>query len=354
MQETKKSRKILLWSFVSLVVVILTVVTVVYVFFPELIPEFLKGTPPYRAVASGAVIPLTDEHEVYQRDLNQTSSSDLTAAIENNYHDNFQACFQAEAAYVVDENGEVLYAQNEHTKLYPASTTKMLTAYLALMYTEDLDAWITVDELTGCYETDSWLMYLKPGDRISMRDLLYALLMCSYNDAATAIAMEIGGSLEGFADMMNTQLAEIGADESHFVTPHGLHDEDHYTTAHDLNLILQMACELDSLREIMMTESVTIEVYRGEETLVFDLKNSSFFLKGSYEVPTMEYMGGKTGYTEKAGSCLASVFEYEDIWYYSTIMKSEDASYMTTLLFDYYFAPEELAAFSATIPLMRE
>lgn len=339
---------------ICVLVIVLAVTVGVYVFFPDWVPEGLMGTPPYRAVASGTVIPLENGEELRQQNLNQITVLEITAAIENNYHDNFQTCFQAGAAYVVDEYGTVLYAQNEHTRLYPASTTKMMTAYLALMHTKDLDALITVDELTGCYETDSWLMYLKPGDRISMRDLLYALLMCSYNDAATAIAMEIGGGLEGFADMMNVQLAEIGAEETHFVTPHGLHDEEHYTTAYDLNLILQMACELESLREIMMTESAIIKVYRGEETLVYDLKNSSFFLNGSYEVPSMEYMGGKTGYTEKAGSCLASVFEYDDIWYYSTIMKTEDAPYMTTLLFDYYFAPEELAAFSATIPLMRE
>ena len=350
---SRRKRGMILWIILSMVLVLAMAVGI-YVFFPEWIPECFKGIPPYRAVASGNVISLEAESELPKSPLNQITLSEITAAIENNYHDNFQSCFQAEAAYVVDEYGEVLFAQNEHSKLYPASTTKMMTAYLALMYTEDLDAWITVDELTGCYETDSWLIYLKPGDRISMRDLLYALLMCSYNDAATAIAMEIGGSLEGFAEMMNTQLAEIGAEETHFVTPHGLHDEDHYTTAYDLNLILQMACEVESLREIMMTEEVTIEIYRGDETLVYDLENSSFFLKGAYDVPTMEYVGGKTGYTEKAGSCLASVFEYEDTWYYSTIMKTEDAPYMTTMLFDYYFAPEELAAFSATIPLMRD
>lgn len=350
---SRRKRGMILWIILSMVLVLAMAVGI-YVFFPEWIPECFKGTPPYRAVASGNVISLEAESELPKSPLNQITPSEITAAIENNYHDNFQSCFQAEAAYVVDEYGEVLFAQNEHSKLYPASTTKMMTAYLALMYTEDLDAWITVDELAGCYETDSWLIYLKPGDRISMRDLLYALLMCSYNDAATAIAMEIGGSLEGFAEMMNTQLAEIGAEETHFVTPHGLHDEDHYTTAYDLNLILQMACEVESLREIMMTEEVTIEIYRGDETLVYDLENSSFFLKGAYDVPTMEYVGGKTGYTEKAGSCLASVFEYEDTWYYSTIMKTEDAPYMTTMLFDYYFAPEELAAFSATIPLMRD
>ena len=213
---------------------------------------------------------------------------------------------------------------------------------------------ITVGELTGCYEWGSVLLYLQQGDQISMRDLLYALLLCSYNDAATAIAMEIGGDLDSFADLMNAKLQEIGATESHFVTPHGLHDEEHYTTAYDLNTILKFAYESELIREILMSETATIQIVRDEEPIFYDLRNSSFFIREAYEVPTMEYAGGKTGYTEKAGSCLASVFQLDGTRYYSTIMKSEDASYMTTVLFDYYFAPEELAAFSSTIPLLRD
>ena len=305
-------------------------------------------------VASGNVIPLSDDAADLLYMPKKVSSSDVAAALENNLNANFQYSFQAEAAYVVDGNGNVLYAQKEHTKLYPASTTKLMTAYLALTKTEDLDALITVDELTGCYEWGSLLLYLEQGDQITMRDLLYALLLCSYNDSATAIAMEIGGSLEGFATLMNEQLQVIGAEESHFVTPHGLHDDEHYTSAHDLNLILQMAYGMDSLREILTMEKATIQIIRDGEPIVYDIQNSSFFVREAYQVPTMEYMGGKTGYTGKAGSCLASVFEYEGTTYYSTIMKAEDASYMTTILFDYYFAPEELAPFSATVPLMRD
>ena len=338
----------------SVLGVVFAVVIGIYVFFPDWIPECFTGNPTYRAVASGRVIHLNTGEVLQQDNLNQITALEIRAAIENNHHDNFQTCFQAEAAYVVDESNDVVYAKNEHTRLYPASTTKMMTAYLALTHTEDLDVLITVDELTGCYESGSLLLYLEQGDQITMRDLLHALLMCSYNDSATAIAMEVGGSLEGFASMMNTQLQNIGANETHFVTPHGLHDDEHYTTAHDLNLILQMAYELESLREIMMTDKATIRIIRNGEPILYDIQNSSFFVREAYQVPTMEYVGGKTGYTEKAGSCLASVFDFNGTKYFSTIMKSEDASYMTTILFDYYFAPEELASFSATIPLMRD
>ncbi len=351
-QNRRKKGKILL--ILVLILVAFGAIAAVYVFFPQGLPEFLRLNEPYRAAASGSVIPLSDEAEELLKVPNAVRASEIEAAIENNLNENFQYSFQTEAAYVVDDQGKVLFAQNEHTRLYPASTTKMMTAYLALTHTEDLDALITVDELTGCYEWGSLLLYLEQGDQISMRDLLYALLMCSYNDSATAIAMEVGGSLEGFASMMNAQLQSIGASETHFVTPHGLHDDEHYTTAHDLNLILQMAFELESLREIMMTETATIKIIRDDEPIYYDLKNASFFIREAYEVPTMEYVGGKTGYTEKAGSCLASVFELEGTKYFSTIMKAEDASYMTTILFDYYFAPEELASFSATIPLMRD
>ncbi len=352
--EQKRRRKGKIFAAVSLVLVVFGAIAAVYVFFPQWLPEFLRLNEPYRAVASGSVIPLSNEAEELLKVPNIVKSADIEAAIENNLNENFQHSFQTEAAYVVDDQGKVLFAQNEHTRLYPASTTKMMTAYLALTHTEDLDALITVDELTGCYEWGSLLLYLEQGDQITMRDLLHALLMCSYNDSATAIAMEIGGSLEGFASMMNAQLQKIGANETHFVTPHGLHDDEHYTTAHDLNLILQMAYEVESLREIMMTEKATIRIIRNGEPILYDIQNSSFFVREAYQVPTMEYMGGKTGYTEKAGSCLASVFDFNGTKYFSTIMKSEDASYMTTILFDYYFAPKELASFSATIPLMRD
>ena len=354
MTKCRRYKRKKMYIFLVIVLFFFACLSVVYICCPKWFGRFLGYQEAYKAVASGNVIPLSDNAADMLRVPKDVSVPDIEAALENNLNENFQYSFQTEAAYVVDENGDVLYAQKEHTKLYPASTTKLMTAYLALTHTEDLDELITVDELTGCYEWGSLLLYLEQGDQITMRDLLHALLMCSYNDSATAIAMEIGGSLEGFASMMNAQLQTIGANETHFVTPHGLHDDEHYTTAHDLNLILQMAYELESLREIMMTETATIKIIRDDEPIYYDLKNASFFLRDAYEVPTMEYVGGKTGYTEKAGSCLASVFDFNGTKYFSTIMKSEDASYMTTILFDYYFAPEELASFSATIPLMRD
>ncbi len=303
--------------------------------------------------AQGVSFSLQDK--VLETEMSQTvSASMIEAAQKSSYQDNFQTSFQAEAAYVVDETGTVLYAKNEHTKLYPASTTKLMTAYLAIQHTEDLDALITVAPLEGCYEEGSLLLYLKEGDQISMRDLLYGLLLCSYNDAATAIAMEVGGSLEGFSDLMNAQLQKIGAKETHFVTPHGLHHEEHYTTAYDLNLILQMAYSVSQIQEIMLEKEVAVSILREGEELVYTLKNSSFFVRDLYSVPDMTYGGGKTGYTSKAESCLASVFEQDGKRYYSTVMRSEDASYMTTVLFDYYFSPQALAAFSKTVPLMRD
>lgn len=305
------------------------------------------------AVAAGPILQLSPK-EIGLEAGNQVSSQELEAAIQNNYDESFQHSFLAEAAYVIQDDGEVLYAQNEHTRLYPASTTKLMTAYLALTKTKDLNRKITVGELSGCYEDGSILLGLEPDDQISMRDLVTALMLRSYNDAATAIALEIGGSLEGFASLMNEQLAKIGANETHFVTPHGLHNDDHYTTAYDLNLILQMAYGLKPLQEIMVMPKATIEVIREGETISYDIQNGSFFVQGAYDVPSMQYVGGKTGYTEKAQSCLASVFRQGESLYFSAIMKSEDASYMTTILLDYYFAPEALPGFSRTIPLMRQ
>ena len=304
------------------------------------------------AEADSPRISLTADAPPYA--FHRIASEQIEQALSDCYTEDFQTSFQAEAAYVTDSTGQVIYAHNEHVRLYPASTTKLLTAFLALSHTAELDQLVTVGELSGCYEEGSLLLYLEPGDQISMRDLLYALLLCSYNDAATAIALEVGGSLEGFAELMNQQLQAIEASDSHFVTPHGLHDANHYTSAYDLNRIMQLAYSQEILRDIMTCEEASITVYRAEDELVYTLKNTSFFLRGLYQVPEMQYVSGKTGYTSKAESCLASVFEQDGILYYSAIMKSEDASYMTAVLLDYYFAPEALPAFTAQTPLMRD
>lgn len=137
----------------------------------------------------------------------------------------------------------VTYAQNIYEKLYPASTTKILTAYIALKY-GNLEDYVTVSENAADQASDSSVCGLKAGDVVQLKDLLYGMMLKSGNDAAIAIAEHIGGSVEGFADMMNQEALAMGATRSHFVNPNGLPDENHYTSVYDLYLISRMQCRI--------------------------------------------------------------------------------------------------------------
>jgi len=137
------------------------------------------------------------------------------------------------------ETNTVVYAKNLYERLYPASTTKILTAYIALKYCDDLDAMVTVSENAVNQASDSSVCNLKAGDVIRLRDLLYGLMLRSGNDAAVAIAEYISGDVDSFAALMNQEAAAMGATRSHFVNPNGLPDENHYTCVYDMYLIFQ-------------------------------------------------------------------------------------------------------------------
>ncbi len=200
---------------------------------------------------------------------------------------------------------EVLYAQNIHEKKYPASLTKVMTALVALKYgnTEDI---ITVTSNAQITESGATLCGLKAGDHLTLDQALHALLIYSANDAGVAIAEHVGGSIEGFADMMNEEAKAIGATGSHFVNPHGLHDEEHYVTAYDMYLIFNEAMKYDLFSEIihMTTYSTTYTDQNGNaKELKFDTTNQ--YLKNVYQAPeNITVIGGKTGTTTAAGSCL--------------------------------------------------
>lgn len=282
----------------------------------------------------------------------ETDHAEISHSEERLYDQAFEQHFLPVSAMVTDGEGRVLYEKNIHESVYPASTTKLMTAMVALDHTQDLDALITVDTLEGCYEYDSILMYIEPGDRISMRDLLYALLMKSCNDAGTAIAMEIGGSLEGFYDLMNQKAATLGCQDYHFASPHGLYDPDHYMSAYDLNLIMRAAYSYETIREIFLEDSYYAEYYREEDEYFLLLENNAFFYTGVYEVPGMTFLGGKTGFIEESRSSYASVFEKEGELYYVSVVSSCDSPYMTALLLDYLTSKESMLPLLERVPVI--
>ncbi len=210
------------------------------------------------------------------------------------------------AAVFVLDDGNVAYAKNIYAKRYPASTTKILTAYLAIKY-GDLDQVITVPQsvMDGLGD-DSSLCNIEPGDQLTLRDLLYGLMLESGNDAANAIAEAVGGSKEAFVEMMNEEALALGATQSHFVNPHGLPDDDHYTTAYDLYLIFSAAIGEEEFVNIISTPSYTVNYVNSlGETVEAEWVNSNEFVAGTYASPSgVTVIGGKTGTTDSAGSCL--------------------------------------------------
>ena len=340
---------------------LLVITTVILWFFPEVIYRFWYPFTVHEAAYNTTPSPINEKRVVpgvYSSETDAAAitdaQADLDGAVQGYVDHGMETIFEAEGVYIIDEDGEVIFAKNETEPLYPASTTKLMTALVVVENVEDLDEIVVIGELTGCYEDGSVLMYLDEGDSMTYRDLLYAMLMRSYNDTATALAMAVGGDLDSFADMMNAKAEELGLVNTHFVTPHGLFHEDHYTCAKDLNTILQAAYAEPVIAEILHTDEITVILHgaSGRDYDV-DLENTSSFLNGTYEIPGFQYMGGKTGYIMKARSCVATVFEHEGKLYFSVVLKALDASYMTTLVFDYYYDPYAAVRLLRTEPVMK-
>lgn len=210
------------------------------------------------------------------------------------------------------KTGDVLFGKNEQQKIYPASTTKVWTAYLTIRETSNLDEIIEVKNDVSWVEPSS--MYLKVGERFTVRQLLEVLMLKSANDVAVVLAEYISGSVEEFTKLMNSEAKKIGCNNTNFVNPNGLPDENHYSTPYDMALIAKEALTSDILREIASTEYISIP---GNEVYPYtrEYKNSNKFLTGGSnilyknELIDVKYNiveGLKTGYTSAAGKCLLS------------------------------------------------
>lgn len=189
--------------------------------------------------------------------------------------------------------GRILYEKNADAKMPMASTTKIMTAIVAIE-NGDLDEVITIPEEGSGIEGSS--LYLKPGEQFTLRDLLYGMMLQSGNDAAVNIAIHIGGSVEGFSAMMNEKAKQIGAVNSNFTNPHGLNDKNHYTTARDLAMITAYAMKDPTFAEIVGTQYYEmIPIGAGDKRTV---KNKNKLLWNFADAT-----GVKTGYTSDAGKC---------------------------------------------------
>lgn len=190
----------------------------------------------------------------------------------------------------------VVYENNIHAKKYMASTTKILTA-ITVIENCDIEEEVTVTEQSIGIEGSS--IYLEAGEKLSVKDLLYGLMLRSGNDCAETLALHISGSINNFADLMNKTAEKIGCKNSNFVNPHGLHSDNHYTTAYDLALIAVYAMKNPVFRQIVSSKSYTIPFTTRNTKRV--LINKNRMLKEFYGAT-----GIKTGFTKKAGRCLVS------------------------------------------------
>ena len=248
-----------------------------------------------------------------------------------------------ETALVFNQkNGELLYSKNENARVYPASTTKIMTAIVALEF-GNLDDEITVGKEVKIQVEGESSAFLQQNQTYTLRQLLSALMLPSGNDAARTIAVyiakresgyETAGNKEAiahFVNLMNAKAKDLGADDTHFANPSGLHDDNHYTTASDMALIVREAMNNDVFQEIVKEEQYSDQNVTFNNTNLLLQRDSSFYYEGAD--------GIKTGFTNEAGRCLISSATVDGETIISIIFKStEEAIWQDSVrLLDYGF-----------------
>lgn len=229
--------------------------------------------------------------------------------------------------------GETLYALNEHQQLPPASLTKMMTALVAVEH-GDLEEQIAspIDGVQLSQATDATVMGLEIGQKLTLHDLLYGLLMRSANDAALTIAQSIGGSQAAFMQMMNDKATDLGLDDTHFANPHGLDDPANYSSAHDLALLGQAVLGQPALAQIVKTTEYTPDWDGGP------LENINLLLNN-----VQGAIGVKTGYTDVAGQTIVGAASREGRTLIVSVLHSGDVYVDAGSLLEWAFANTEPA-----------
>ena len=214
----------------------------------------------------------------------------------------------SEHAILIDtKSATVLADKQSRDRIYPASLVKLMTAIVAAENISDFDEKITLDPkvLSKLYNSDAIMIGLQENEQISVTDLFYGMIMFSGADAATALAIKAAGSVEDFVKLMNEKAAEMGLENTHFTNVVGLDDKDQYSTCYDLAIIMQQLLKNEFLYKVISTENYLIEATEFHPDGI-RLKNSMFAKMYGTEPEVATVKGGKTGFTNKAGFCLAS------------------------------------------------
>lgn len=224
--------------------------------------------------------------------------------------------------------GKILFEKNLNKMMYPASTTKLMTAILVLEKCQLTDVATVsnsaVDSVPAGYST----AYLQEGEKLTIEQLLHVLLIPSANDAANVLAEHVGGSIANFANMMNSKAKEIGCENTNFKNPSGIHDENHYSTAYDLSLIAKHAMQFQTIKDIVQKT-----VYNLPKTDKYNSDNRFFYntnLLLSHHSPDDYYYpyatGLKTGYTNPAKDCIIATAKKDDLELIAVILGAEDTN----------------------------
>ncbi|PNV63784.1 D-alanyl-D-alanine carboxypeptidase [Clostridium sp. chh4-2] len=250
-------------------------------------------------------------------------ASDLCVVFDESQYED--SSVNSEAAGLFDiTDARAMYSKNAFERLYPASTTKIMTALLAIKYGSLSDE-VTVTEDAVITEKGATLCGIKPGDVLTLEQLLYGLMLPSGNDAGAAIAVHMAGGIEEFSDMMNEEAERLGATGTHFVNPHGLSDEQHYTTAYDLYLMFNEALKYPEFRKVTGTTAYTADYKNSQgEAVSKTWSGGNWYLTGERKTPDgLTVFGGKTGTTNAAGYCLVMASRDEsDKEYISVVLKA--------------------------------
>ena len=243
-------------------------------------------------------------------------------------HAEGELSLSAKSAVLLDaDSGAVLYEQNARERMGMASTTKIMTALTVVRLT-DTDRVVSIPaEAVG---TEGSSVYLCAGEKLTVEQLLYALLLSSANDAAVALAIVCAGSVDAFAEHMNAYARELGLVDTNFVNPHGLYDDDHYTTAYDLALISREALRVDLLADVFATykKQIPFDGEDGKRLLVNHNK-----LLNTYDGA----IGMKTGFTKKTGRCLVSAARRDGLTLIAVTLSAPDDWRDHTAMLDYGF-----------------
>lgn len=285
---------------------------------------------------------LTDSNLTAKVDLSRAAAFTKNIAVvsvsENSSFTENSGHLTAGSALLVDRNNnKALYFSNIFEQVAPASLTKLMTALIVLKY-GNLDDEITITEDFSAAVPDAQVCGFQMGDKVTLRQLFYCMLVYSGNDTAHAIALHISGNLSEFCKLMNDEAKKIGATNTNFVNPHGLDEDNHYSTAYDLYLIFNECLKYDTFIDAISKVDYTAEYTDSAgESVSKSFSTTNLYLINQVTAPaTGAIIGGKTGTTTDAGNCLILYAKKGDSYYISLLLgnssKAELYSQMNTLL----------------------